>query len=146
SWTIFLIKQCQYFQNSNIRLSNLLSPTSPSTSSTESMLGQLNPGQTRIPLASLDFGDRDLIVGFTDVRDETHSSISGFGHPRGSTPISALSSRRSTTSTALSGESPESRRVLPKMSTLLDFIDNDNTNPFPQTSSSNCQLKKSGSH
>ncbi|KAH9463132.1 hypothetical protein Pst134EA_015216 [Puccinia striiformis f. sp. tritici] len=110
------------------------------------MLGQLNPGQTRLPLASLDFGDRDLTDGFTDVRDETHSSISGFGHPRGSTPISALSSRRSTASTALSGESPESRRVLPNMSALLDFLDNDNTNPFPQASSSNRKSKKSGSH
>ncbi|KAA1066229.1 hypothetical protein PGT21_025682 [Puccinia graminis f. sp. tritici] len=110
------------------------------------MLGQLNPGQTRLPLASLDFGDRDLTDGFTDVRDGTHSSISGFGHPRGSTPISVLSSRRSTTSTALSGESPESRRVLPNMSALLDFLDNDNTNPFPQSSTSNRKSAKSASH
>ncbi|OAV90105.1 hypothetical protein, variant 2 [Puccinia triticina 1-1 BBBD Race 1] len=106
----------------------------------------LNPGQTRLPLASLDFGDRDLTDGFTDVRDGTHSSISGFGHPRGSTPISVLSSRRSTTSTALSGESPESRRVLPNMSALLDFLDNDNTNPFPQTSSSNRKQVQAASH
>ncbi|WAR57210.1 hypothetical protein PtB15_8B257 [Puccinia triticina] len=102
--------------------------------------------QTRLPLASLDFGDRDLTDGFTDVRDGTHSSISGFGHPRGSTPISVLSSRRSTTSTALSGESPESRRVLPNMSALLDFLDNDNTNPFPQTSSSNRKQVQAASH
>ncbi|PLW21927.1 hypothetical protein PCASD_12880 [Puccinia coronata f. sp. avenae] len=111
------------------------------------MLGQLNHGQTRLPLPSLDFGDRDLTDGFTDVRDGSHSSISGFGHPRGSTPVSVLSSRRSTTSTALSGESPESRRVLPNVSALLEFLDNDNNNPFPHTSSSsNRKSKKNPSH
>lgn len=86
----------------------------------------------RKPLANLDFGDQDLTDDFRDAHDGTHSSTSGIGHPRGSTPLSILSSRRSTSSRQFSNQSSSSNRtaLLPNMSALLDFLDSDNLVSF----------------
>ncbi|EGG10859.1 uncharacterized protein MELLADRAFT_59789 [Melampsora larici-populina 98AG31] len=89
----------------------------------------------RKPLANLDFGDQDLTDDFRDAHDGTHSSTSGIGHPRGSTPLSILSSRRSTSSRRFSNQSSSSNRtgLLPNMSALLDFLDSDNLVSFNTT-------------
>ncbi|KAG0150502.1 hypothetical protein CROQUDRAFT_652424 [Cronartium quercuum f. sp. fusiforme G11] len=84
-------------------------------------------------LPHLDFGDQDLTDAFNDVRDGTHSSTSGLGHPRGSTPLSILSSRLSTPSNQLSADSSRSGngiKALPNMSALLDFLETDNITSF----------------
>ncbi|MBW0515477.1 hypothetical protein O181_055192 [Austropuccinia psidii MF-1] len=91
-------------------------------------------------LTGLDFGDKDFTDGFVDVQDKTRSSISGFGHPRGSTPLSALSSRRSTPSNGLSSDSPQIKRTLPNISALIDFLDNETLIQSPSHSAKSSNL------
>ncbi|KAH9815902.1 hypothetical protein DFH28DRAFT_892024 [Melampsora americana] len=101
------------------------------------MMRMMNDGELprRKDLANLDFGDQDLTDDFRDAHDGTHSSTSGIGHPRGSTPLSILSSRRSTSSRQFSNQSSSSNRtnLLPNMSALLDFLDSDNLVSFNTT-------------